>query len=119
VRVTESVAARLVLSTGLVVELDRTVLIGRAPVVERVTNRDMPRLVTVPSPEQDISRTHAEVRLDGALVLVTDLHSTNGVQVGRPGEPARALVPGEPTPLGPDEVVDLGDDVTFTVERGA
>ncbi|QHT56136.1 FHA domain-containing protein [Cellulomonas sp. H30R-01] len=111
--------ARLVLSTGLVVTLDRAVLLGRAPQVARVTNRELPRLVTVPSPQQDISRTHAEVRVEGDHVLVTDLDSTNGVHVSRPGEGARRLHPGEPSVVATDEVVDLGDGVTFTVERGS
>ncbi|QCB93254.1 FHA domain-containing protein [Cellulomonas shaoxiangyii] len=111
--------ARLVLSTGLVVELDRAVLLGRAPQVSRVTARELPRLVTVPSPHQDISRTHAEVRLDGDHVVVTDLDSTNGVHVSRPGEGVRRLPAGEPSVVATDEVVDLGDGVTFTVERTA
>jgi len=111
--------ARIVLSTGLVVTLDRAVLLGRAPQVARVTNRELPRLVTVPSPQQDISRTHAEVRVEGEHVLVTDLDSTNGVHVSRPGEGARRLHPGEASVVGAGEVVDLGDGVTFTVERGS
>ena len=111
--------ARLVLSTGLVVTLDRAVLLGRAPQVARVTNRELPRLVTVPSPQQDISRTHAEVRVEGEHVVVTDLDSTNGIHVSRPGEGARRLHPGEPSVVGVDEVVDLGDGVTFSVERGS
>jgi hypothetical protein len=110
---------KLVLSTGQVVVVDRTVLLGRAPQVSRVTNRDLPRLVTLPSPQQDISRTHAEVRPDGDGVLVTDLHSTNGILVTRPDEGARRLRPGEPAIVEHGEVVDLGDGVTFTVERGA
>jgi hypothetical protein len=112
-------AARLVLSTGLVVPLDRAVLLGRAPQVARVTNRELPRLITVPSPQQDISRTHAEVRVEGDHVVVTDLDSTNGVHVARPGEGARRLHPGEPSVVGLDEIVDLGDGVTFSVERGS
>lgn len=111
--------ARLVLSTGLVVPLDRAVLLGRAPQVARVTNRELPRLITVPSPQQDISRTHAEVRVEGEHVVVTDLDSTNGIHVTRPGEGARRLHPGEPSVVGADEVVDLGDGVTFSVERGS
>ncbi|WP_345027757.1 FHA domain-containing protein, partial [Cellulomonas oligotrophica] len=110
-------SARLVLSTGLVVPLDRSVLLGRAPQVARVTNRELPRLVTVPSPNQDISRTHAEVRVDGEHVVVTDLDSTNGVHVSRAGDGVRRLHPGEPSVVATDEVVDLGDGVTFTVER--
>ncbi|WP_028048755.1 FHA domain-containing protein [Cellulomonas sp. URHD0024] len=111
--------AKLVLSTGLVVPLDRAVLLGRAPQVARVSNRELPRLITVPSPQQDISRTHAEVRVEGDHVLVTDLDSTNGVHVARPGEGARRLHPGEPSVVGLDELVDLGDGVTFSLERGS
>ncbi|MCR6647878.1 MAG: FHA domain-containing protein [Cellulomonas sp.] len=109
---------RLLLSTGTEVSLDRTVLLGRAPQVARVTNRELPRLVAVPSPQQDISRTHAEVRAEGEHVLVTDLHSTNGVHVSRQGEGARRLHPGEPSVVVPGELVDLGDGVTFTVDAG-
>lgn len=109
---------RLLLSTGAEVSLDRTVLLGRAPQVARVTNRELPRLVAVPSPQQDISRTHAEVRAEGEHVLVTDLHSTNGVHVSRQGEGARRLHPGEPSVVVPGELVDLGDGVTFTVDAG-
>ncbi|MCL2454562.1 MAG: FHA domain-containing protein [Micrococcales bacterium] len=109
--------AQLVLSTGLVVSLDRPVLLGRAPQAARVSSREMPRLVAVPSPQQDISRTHAEVRMEGDDVLVTDLDSTNGVHVLRPGGGARRLRPGEPRVLADDETVDLGDGVTFVVER--
>ncbi|MDM7831543.1 FHA domain-containing protein [Cellulomonas edaphi] len=112
------VVPQLVLSTGLVVPLDRAVLLGRAPQVARVTNSELPHLVTVPSPQQDISRTHAEVRVENGQVLVTDLASTNGVHVTRTGEGARRLHPGEATPLESGHVVDLGDGVTFTVERG-
>ena len=110
-------AAQLVLNTGLIVALDRPVLLGRAPQAARVSSREMPRLVAVPSPQQDISRTHAEVRMDGDDVLVTDLDSTNGVHVLRPGGGARRLRPGEPRVLAADETIDLGDGVTFVVER--
>jgi len=114
---TEAPAAQLVLNTGLIVALDRPVLLGRAPQAARVSSREMPRLVAVPSPQQDISRTHAEVRMDGDDVLVTDLDSTNGVHVLRPGGGARRLRPGEPRVLAVDETIDLGDGVTFVVER--
>lgn len=107
---------RIRMSSGLSVPLDRAVLIGRAPVVSRVAARDLPRLVTVVSPNQDISRTHAQVRVDGEDVLVTDLNSTNGMFLVEPGLPPRRLRSGEPTPLRAHAVVDLGDDVTFTLE---
>jgi pSer/pThr/pTyr-binding forkhead associated (FHA) protein len=82
-----------------------------------VAARDLPRLVTVASPNQDISRTHAQVRADGDDVLVTDLNSTNGMLMTDPGQPARRLRSGEPTPLLPGALVDLGDGVTFVLER--
>ncbi|WP_448629153.1 FHA domain-containing protein [Cellulomonas soli] len=84
-----------------------------------MANRELPRLVTVPSPQQDISRTHAEVRVDSGDVLVTDLGSTNGVQVLDEHGQTRRLHPGEPSRVAVGETVDLGDGVTFTVERGS
>lgn len=110
--------AKLLMSTGLVVSLNRPVLIGRAPQVTRVTGAEIPRLVTVASPNQDISRTHAEVRMDGEDVVVTDLRSTNGVLLLRQGQGAQRLHPGEPTVVEPGVVVDLGEGVTFLVEAG-
>lgn len=107
---------RIRLSTGLSVPLDRAILIGRAPAVSRVAARNLPRLVTVVSANQDISRTHAQVRVDGEDVLVTDLNSTNGMLLIEPGLPPRRLRSGEPTQLRLHAVVDLGDDLTFTLE---
>ena len=43
--------------------------------------------MTVPSPGHDISRTHLEVAPEGWSVVVTDLHSTNGTILVRPGGP--------------------------------
>ena len=110
--------AKLLMSTGLVVSLNRPVLIGRAPQVTRVTGNEIPRLITVASPNQDISRTHCEVRMDGDDVVVTDLRSTNGVLLLRQGAGAQRLHPGEPTVVEPGVVVDLGEGVTFLVEAG-
>ena len=74
-------ALSLSVSTGAEVPLDRPVLIGRAPESARFSAGVQPRLVTVPSPEQDISRTHVEVRAEGSSAVVTDLNSTNGTTV--------------------------------------
>lgn len=108
---------KLMMSSGLVVTLDRTVLIGRAPVVSRVSNRDLPRVITVESPNHDISRTHAQVRVEGHRVFVTDLHSTNGVLLLVPGAEPQRLRPGVPTDVTPNATVDIGDGVTFQVVR--
>ncbi|HWS58037.1 MAG TPA: FHA domain-containing protein, partial [Actinotalea sp.] len=110
--------AKLLMSSGLTVALNRPVLIGRAPQVTRVASDEIPRLLTVASPNQDISRTHAEVRMDGEDVIVTDLHSTNGVLLLRQGSGPQRLHPGEPTVVEHGVVVDLGEGVTFIVEAG-
>gem|GEM_PF-241093 len=110
---------RLALSTGATVPVDAVVLIGRAPQADRAPDGAEARLVTVPSPEQDISRTHAEVRLEQGRVLVTDLYSTNGITVASGALPPRRVTAGEPVAVGEGDVVDLGDGVTFTVEPGA
>ncbi len=114
-----TVVPKIVLSTGMAVALDRPILLGRAPQVSRVKNDEMPRLITVESPNHDISRTHAEVRMDGPEIVVTDLTSTNGVLLTRPGAVAEQLRPGVPTAVEAGAVVDLGEGVTFVVGRQA
>lgn len=114
---TEIAPAKLLMSSGLVVTLDRAVLIGRAPVVTRVANRDLPRLVTVASPHHDISRTHAQVVQEGQRVFITDLNSTNGVVLHARGAAPARVRPGVATEIGPDATVDIGDGVTFRVVR--
>ncbi|TDE89963.1 FHA domain-containing protein [Occultella glacieicola] len=103
-------------SSGPRVPLDRVVLIGRAPESSRFAGSLMPRLVTVPSPQQDISRTHVEVRLEGDHVVVTDLRSTNGTLVAVPGNDPRRLHPGEGVPVPVGSLIDLGDGITISVE---
>lgn len=115
---THAPVPRLAMSTGALVPVDGVVLIGRAPQADRAPDGAETRLVTVPSPEQDISRTHAEVRLELGRVLVTDLYSTNGITVAGGGLPPRRITAGEPVAVTEGDVVDLGDGVTFTVEPG-
>lgn len=106
----------IVMSNGVRVALDRSVLIGRAPEAARVSLRELPRLVNVMSPNNDVSRTHAQVRVNDGIVLVTDLNSTNGVFLIEPGLAPRRLHPDEPTQLLPGVTVDLGDGVSFELE---
>lgn len=108
---------RLRLSNGQVVTLDRTVVIGRRPRSTRVTGTDLPHLVAVDSPQQDISRSHLEVRAEGDSIVVTDLHTTNGTTLLRAGADPVRLHPGERTIVIPGDVVDLGDGITVTVEE--
>jgi hypothetical protein len=105
----------LELSTGGREELEGTVIVGRAPSATRVSAGNIPRLVTFSTPNQDISRTHAQIVLEGDTVVVTDLHSSNGTFVAVPGRPPQKLRAGEPTPVVVDTVIDLGDGATLTV----
>ncbi|MCM3659619.1 FHA domain-containing protein [Georgenia satyanarayanai] len=107
----------LVLSTGPRIELDRPVLLGRAPEAARFAGTEVPRLVSVSNPERDISSTHAEIRPAGGHVVVTDLSSTNGTVVHRPDQPPVRLQPGTGVPVGAGAVIELGTGVTVTVER--
>ncbi|SDG43010.1 FHA domain-containing protein [Microbacterium pygmaeum] len=106
---------RLRLSTGQELLLDRTVVIGRRPRSTRVTGTDLPHLVAVDSPQQDISRSHVEFRVEGDSIVATDLHTTNGTTLHRAGVDPMRLHPGEPTVVVPGDVVDLGDAVTVEI----
>jgi hypothetical protein len=110
------VLAVLRASNGSTAEVDRPVLIGRAPSGDRSGPRP-PRLMTVPSPNHDISRTHLEVAPDDWQVVVTDLNSTNGTILVRPGAADRQqLAPGEPIPVQLGSVMDLGDGVSVLID---
>lgn len=111
--------ARLLISNGDVVDVDRAVVIGRAPETRRFNETEQPRLVTVPSPHLEISSTHVEVRpgsgADHGSAVVTDLGSTNGTVLVQPGLGPEDLVPGVPVQLIPGALIDLGDGLTIQV----
>ena len=110
------VLAVLRASDGSTAEVDRPVLIGRAPSADRSSSRS-PRLMTVASPNFDISRTHLEVAPQGWQVVVTDLNSTNGTVLVRPGAVDRQqLAPGEPVTAQLGSVVELGDGVSVLID---
>jgi hypothetical protein len=109
--------AKLVLSTGEVVEVDRTIIVGRAPEARRLASSDQPRLVAVASPQHEISSTHLEIRpgagADHGSAVVTDLGSTNGTVLVQPGLPPEDLQAGIAVSLIPGAILDLGDGVTI------
>jgi hypothetical protein len=114
--------ARLTFSSGEVVEVDRAVIVGRAPEARRFTSTEQPRLITVPSPNQEISSTHLEIRpgagADHGSAVVTDLGSTNGTVLAQPGLAPEDLQPGVAVQLIPGAILDLGDGVTIQVGNG-
>jgi hypothetical protein len=111
--------ASLVFSTGDVVLVDRAVLVGRAPEARRFASHDQPHVVTVSSPQQEISSTHLEIRpgagADHGSAIATDLGSTNGTVLAQPGLDPEELKAGIAVSLIPGAVLDLGDGVTIQV----
>ena len=113
--------AKLIVSNGETVDVDRVVLIGRAPEARRFTSTEQPTLVTVPSPMHEISSTHVEVRpgsgADHGSAVVTDMGSTNGTVLVQPGLPPEDLKPGIAVQLIPGAIINLGDGLTIQVAR--
>jgi hypothetical protein len=96
-------------NAGAPIGLDAPAFIGRKPSLPRVVSGEPPRLVRVPSPLREVSSTHVELRRQGALVIVTDLKSTNGTVVVSPGREPVKLRGGESIVAAPGTVVDIGD----------
>lgn len=113
--VARPVLGRLVLSTGEVVELDRSSIIGRNPKIEGRLVGELPKIVRLES-FKGLSRSHAMVRLEGWQVLVVDLGSANHTTVTLPGRPPQRLHPDEPVLLAHGASIDFGGEVTATYE---
>lgn len=104
-------------STGGLVPLDRGILLGRSPKVNAdLPPSSRPHLVRLASRDNDISRNHAEVILEGWHVLVRDLGSTNGTTVTLPGQEPVRLRPTEDFGIEPGAIVTLADEVALTYE---
>jgi Mrp family chromosome partitioning ATPase/capsular polysaccharide biosynthesis protein len=100
---------------GTSAEVDRAIIVGRAPDPSRSAFK-APRLMRLDSSGNDISRTHVEVAPEGWQVIATDLDSTSGTVLVYPGGHERQeLTPGEPVPVQPGSVLELGDGVSITV----
>ncbi|WP_152354453.1 FHA domain-containing protein [Brachybacterium subflavum] len=103
------------ISTGGRFLLDRSAIIGRRPRASRVSGDDVPQLITVPSPQQDISRSHVALRLEGWHVVAEDLRTTNGTTLLRSGESPQRLRSGQSPVLADGDRLDLGDGVVLTL----
>lgn len=105
-----------VLTSGERVPLGRGVIIGRRPRSRRVEDGRVPRLVTVESPGEDISRSHLELRVEDWNLVAIDLSSTNGTLLLREGAPPQRLRPEASTILQLGDRLDLGDAQVVTIE---
>ena len=114
-QITRPVLGHMKISDGSTIELLKPLIIGRYPSAAKSSGEEA-RLVTVRSPNHDISRSHLEVRLEGWKVLVTDLGTVNGSVLIRESKAPQGLAPHEPIPVISGDLVDLGDGVTLTFE---
>ncbi|MGW9112258.1 hypothetical protein [Microbacterium sp. NPDC055683] len=103
----------MVLPTGEVVAIDAPVVVGRLP---RAGAMRGARLVAVPSPTGEVSRSHLAVLPVGEGVVVADLASTNGSVLIRSASAPESLPPHERTVVVSGDVVDLGDGAAIRFE---
>lgn len=100
----------LVFADGTRVELDRPLLIGRKPATGTLIGGEEARAIRRPNPDNVLSRTHLEVRLDGWEVAVLDRDSRNLTFVELPGQDPFQLDPSlGPVTIPPGTVVRLGE----------
>ena len=105
----------LLLPNGVHEPLGQPVLVGRLPSVSKISGGQVPKLVSLGSGDQDLSRNHAQFTVEGDTVVVTDLHSRNGTMIVLPGKAPQKLRQGEPTAIIVGTVVDFGGGITITV----
>ena len=99
------------LSDGRRLPLSEVILIGRNPRADRTDGAHIPTLVSVASPNHDVSRTHARVSLEGWQVLLEDLGSTNGTVLTTADGASHRIRPGQPAIVTDGASADLGDGV--------
>jgi hypothetical protein len=104
----------LVLSDGSTVALGGATFVGRNPTATSAA----PDAAVLPlaDPSKSLSKTHALLVPELDYLMVTDLHSTNGLAVIAPGGAVTVLEPGRTSPVQPDSQLQFGS-FTATVKR--
>jgi pSer/pThr/pTyr-binding forkhead associated (FHA) protein len=83
------------------------VIIGRDP----VANAAWPTAALLPAldPAKSLSKTHAVLELEGGILWVHDLDSTNGVFVAAPGVDVVQVDPGSRVVVPDGAEIELGE----------
>ncbi|MGJ9483129.1 FHA domain-containing protein [Actinotignum sp. GS-2025f] len=96
----------------------KNIIMGRRPLLDASSAGGDPaatQLLPVPSPRQEISRTHCEVAVEAGGAFLRDCHSNNGTYLRHGDGPLRRIEPGHAVRLGDGDLVDMGDGASFTV----
>lgn len=107
---------RLILSSGEVIELDRDIVFGRNPKDLHRAGRSNVCVVTIESEENDISRTHCEIRVDGWDARVRDLGSQNGTFITHVGQSSRRVEQSRPEILRCGDIITLAESISIRLE---
>lgn len=96
----------------------KNIIMGRRPLLDAAAARSDPaatQLLPVPSPRQEISRTHCEVLVEAGGAFLGDCHSNNGTYLKHGDGPLRRIEPDHAVGLEDGDLVDMGDGASFTV----
>ncbi|GAA1832931.1 FHA domain-containing protein [Agromyces salentinus] len=104
----------LIGADGVAIAISGTYVLGRNPVADHAHADARP--IAVADPTKTVSKTHALIEVREGRVIVTDLHSTNGVAVQAGGGEVTVLDAGAPAEVEPGSVLRLGD-LALTLRR--
>lgn len=112
--ISQPILGVVVFSTGQAVNLDRNIIVGRAP---GPGTEDF-YTVALPSPTQVISRQHCLIEVNGWEVRLLDQGSENGTVIRRAGQELR-VSGGQAVAVQPGDIVGVGDGGGFRFETFA
>ena len=105
-------AGYLVYAGAAPVELTHDVILGRDPDARVLTGRPSATVMRVPSPANEISRSHAAVIPSGfGSWMLMDLGSANGTLLRSSNGNVQEVPPRVTVPLSDGDVIDLGENV--------
>ena len=105
-------AGYLVYAGAAPVELTHDVILGRDPNARVLTGRPSATVMRVPSPANEISRSHAAVMPSGfGSWMLMDLGSANGTLLRSSNGNVQEVPPRVTVPLSDGDVIDLGENV--------
>lgn len=105
-------AGYLVYAGAAPVELTHDVILGRDPNARVLTGRPSATVMRVPSPANEISRSHAAVIPSGfGSWMLMDLGSANGTLLRSSSGNVQEVPPRVTVPLNDGDVIDLGENV--------